>query len=156
MTGPNEERSLVVIALDASAPSDFAIELAGSLAGTAAPELLGLYVENTLLLEHAGSRQAREILLTGAERMLDRQALERQLRSQAERARARFEAASARLGLLHRFEIARGDVFAEPIRRATAARALVLGLGPMTSVAGAPPAGLLDARSGAAARAARA
>jgi hypothetical protein len=38
----------------------------------------------------------------------------------------RFEAASARLGLRHRFEVARGDVFGEPLRRASAAGALIL------------------------------
>lgn len=141
VTGSAENRPLVVIALDASEPGDFAIELAGSLAGPAAPELLGLYVESSLLLEHARSHRAREILLTGAERALDRRVLERQLRSQAERARARFEATSARLGLACRFEVARGDILEEPIKRAASARALVIGLRWSAST---PPAGFLQ------------
>jgi hypothetical protein len=150
MSAPTDNSALVVIALDASEPGDFAIELAGSLAGTAAPELLGLFVENALLLEHASSRQAREILLTGGERALDRDALERQLRSQAERARARFEAASVRLGLAHRFEVARGDILAESVRRAAAARMLVVGRGALATAGAraltALPQQMLEAR----------
>jgi hypothetical protein len=128
MTTSAATKPLVVIALDASEREDYAIELAGILAQTDAPELLGLFVENTRLLEHAGSRWAREILLTGSERALERGALERELRSQATSVRARFEAVSARLGLRHRFEVARGETCAEPIKRAASAEALVVSL----------------------------
>lgn len=144
------EQSLVVIAVDASESGELVIELAGSLTDTPTPELLGLYVENALLLDHARSCRAREILLTGAERPLDRQSLTRQLHAQAERARMRFEAASNRLGLRNRFEIARGDIFAEPIRRAAAARALVVAPRMLSSASSASLTGflqqILDAR----------
>lgn len=128
MTEQTTAQSLVVVALGGRAREDFAIELAGELAQTEAPELLGLFVENAELLEHASSQWAREILQTGQERDLDRSSLERQLRSQAALARSHFESASVRLGLRHRFEVARGDIFAEPIRRAAAAEALVVSL----------------------------
>ena len=128
MTTKTPIQSLVIIALDTAEPRDYAIELAGQLGPAETPELLGLFVESTELLEHASSRLAREILLTGSERAFDRSTLERQLRAQAARARAHFEAASTRLGLRHRFEVARGDILLEPFRRAAGAQALVVSL----------------------------
>lgn len=126
MNAQTPASSLIVVALDVTEREDYAIELARRLVPADTPELLGLFVESAELLEHANSRLAREVLLTGAVRAFDRVALERQLRAEAVRARARFEAASARLGLRHRFEVARGDVFGEPIKRASAAGALIL------------------------------
>ncbi|MGD2167843.1 MAG: hypothetical protein PVF63_07015 [Gammaproteobacteria bacterium] len=140
----NERRAaqpVVVVALGGKAREDYAIELARELVQSEAPELLGLFVENAQLLEHARSQWAREILLTGQERGLDRGSLERQLRSQAALARSRFETATARLGLQHRFEVTRGDVFAEPIRRAAAAEALVVCLAEVLSGSSVWPRG---------------
>jgi hypothetical protein len=123
---PTESR--VVIALDAGERGDYAVELARLLVPTEAREMLGLFVENQSLLEYAGSRQAREVLLTGSQRALSRSTIERQIRADAARARALFEAASARLGLPHRFETARGDILLEPVRRSAGAQALVVSL----------------------------
>lgn len=128
MNAPASGASLVVVALDAVEREDYAIELACTLSHARAPELLGLFVESTELLAHARSRWAREFLLSGSERALDERALERQLRSQAARVRARFEATTARLGVRHRFEIARGGLFTEPVKRAAAAEVLVVSL----------------------------
>ena len=128
MNADAPRKPLVVVALGAAEREDFAIELARAIARSEAPELLGLYVENDELLAVAGSRRAREILLTGGERALDRARLERQLRQRAARTRIRFEAITARLGLSHRFEIARGDLYSESIKRAAAAEALVVSL----------------------------
>jgi hypothetical protein len=143
MSASTPSGSLVVVALDPTEREDYAIELASRLVPTATPELLGLFIENAQLLEHARSRWAREVLLTGTERALDRATLERQLRVQAARARARFETVSARLGLRHRFEVARGDVFAEAIRRASAAGALVLSVTRAMDAAGFWPGRIL-------------
>lgn len=118
--------SRIVIALEAGERDEYALELARWLTPTQAQEVLGLFVESESLLAHAQSRQAREVLLTGAARSLDRHILERQIRAEAARARSRFEAASARLGLVHRFETARGDFLHESIRRAAGAQALVV------------------------------
>jgi hypothetical protein len=107
---------------------EFALDLARLVSLTAAPELLGLFVENARLLEHAGSRLAREIMLTGRERPLERAVLERQLRAQSALARASFEAAASRLGLPHTFQVARGDWVAELASRAAEAEALVVSL----------------------------
>lgn len=120
--------SLVVVALDAAERGEHVIELARALARSDTPEVLGVFVESSELLAHAGSRLAREILLSGAERALEHARLERQLRSQAARARAAFEAVSARLGLRHRFEITRGDLLSESVKRAGTAEVLVVSL----------------------------
>lgn len=132
---------LVVVALGGAAREDYTIDLARGLAASDAPELLGLFVEDAELLEHARSRWAREILLTGEERGLDRGSLERQLRSQASQARTRFETATTRLGLRHRFEVARGNVLAEMLRRAAAAEALVVSLRQVLGSSGVWPRG---------------
>jgi len=143
-------RTLVVVALGPSLREDYTVELARELVKSGAPELLGLFVENAELLEHASSRQAREILMTGEERHLDRVSLERQLRSQAERARTNFEAVTGRLGIQHRFEVARGNVLAEIIRRAQLADALVADLGQLLGAGRVWPRGfshqLVEAR----------
>jgi hypothetical protein len=133
---------LVVVALGAAAREDYTIDLARGLAPSDAPELLGLFVEDAELLAHARSRWAREILLTGEERGLDRGSLERQLRSQATQARTRFETVTTRLGLRHRFEVARGNVLAEMLRHAAAAEALVVSLRQVLGASGVWPHGL--------------
>lgn len=143
MSDASPSGTLVVVALDAAEREDAAIELASLLVPAKAPELLGLFIENAQLLEHASSSRAREILLTGAERALDRAMLERQLRVQATRARTRFETASARLGLRHRFEITRGDVVTAAIDRAATAGALVLNVTRIMDTAGIWPARVL-------------
>ena len=111
-----QKRSRVLVALDAPDAKEFALDLARLVSLTTAPELLGLFVESTRLLEYAGSRLAREIMLTGRERPLERALLERQLRAESAQARAWFDAAATRLGLEHTFEVARGDFGAELAR----------------------------------------
>jgi hypothetical protein len=120
--------SRIVVALNPEDARDFALDLARFISLTTTPELLGLFVESAHLLEHARSRFAREIMLTGRERALDRAVLERALRAQSAQARAHFEAAAARLGLPHTFEVARGEVAAELLRCAAEAEALVVSL----------------------------
>lgn len=121
-----QKRSRVLVALDAPDAKEFALDLARLVSLTTAPELLGLFVESTRLLEYAGSRLAREIMLTGRERPLERALLERQLRAESAQARAWFDAAATRLGLEHTFEIARGDFGAELARYAADVEALIV------------------------------
>jgi hypothetical protein len=121
-------KSRVLIALAAADAREFALDLARFVSLTATPELLGLFVESTRLLEHASSRLAREIMLTGRERPLERAVLERQLRAESAQARAGFEAEAARLGLTYTFQVARGDFGAELASRAAEAEALVVSL----------------------------
>jgi nucleotide-binding universal stress UspA family protein len=152
--------SKVVIALDPADPSDFALEIARHLLGDLPTELLGLFIEDTLLLQHAGSRLAREVVLSGRERPLDPAALERQIRAQSAQVRACFERAAARLGLPHAFQVRRGEIVPELARQAAEAEALIVGLGKeafgprawggaaIQQLAGAPLRLLLFAREG--------
>jgi hypothetical protein len=118
----------IVVALDPEAQHELALEIARHLPQNAATELLGLFVEDARLLAHASSRLAREIVLSGGERALERPALERQMRAQAAEQRRRFESAAVRLGLPHAFHVARGERFAELVREAADAEALVVTL----------------------------
>ena len=143
MNAETRRRSSVVVALDIHDDRGSAIELAGALARDGARELIGVFVEDAELLEHAGSRLAREVMLSGAERAFERAALERQLRAQAGRARASFEAATARLGLRYTFEVARGNIITEAIKRAAAAEALVLSIARDANRLGPSPVAML-------------
>jgi hypothetical protein len=116
----------IVIALDPEAQNDLAFDIVRHLSESASSELLGLFVEDARLLAHASSRLAREVVLSGHERPLERPALERQIRAQAEEQRRRFESAAVRLGLRHAFHVARGEWLAELVREATDADALVV------------------------------
>lgn len=118
----------VVVALDPVAV-ELSLELARHVASSAASELLGLFVEDVRLLEHARTRLALEVMLSGGSRPLDPAALSGSLRAESARTRALFEAAAARLGMRGAFEVVRGEPAAELVRRASTAEALVVGLG---------------------------
>ena len=128
MSLPVRTTSRVVVAVDRGDGQDYVLELAREIVPAAVFEMLGLFVENTRLLEHAKSRFAREIMLSGRERPLDVRSLERQLRAEATQARTEFEAAAARIGVPHAFQVARGDFATELLRRATEAEALIVSL----------------------------
>jgi hypothetical protein len=123
--------SRIVVALDPAGGGDFALEIAALIAaGTL--EVVGLFVEDARLLEHARSPLAREVAFSGRERSLDRPTLERQLRAQAAQARNRFEAAAVKLGLRPTFQITRGEVLTELAREAAEAELLVVSVGAET------------------------
>ncbi len=128
MNLPVTTTSRVVVAVDRGNEQGFVLELARQIVPAAALEMLGLYVENARLLEHAKSRFAREIMLSGRERPLEAAALERQLRAEATRARAQFETAAARIGVAHEFLVARGNVATELLRHAAEAEGLIVSL----------------------------
>lgn len=122
-------RARIVVALDGDTLSELPLGIVRQLAHDAAPDLLGLFVEDSRLLAHAESRLAREIVFAGRERALDTTALARHLRGRAAEARRRFEALARDLGATHGFEVRRGDVVGELVRAAAGAAALVIGVG---------------------------
>jgi hypothetical protein len=123
-----KEPGRIVVALRPGTPSEVALEIARYLPISAA-ELLGLFVEDARLLAHAASSLAREVVLSGGARPLERASLERELRAQAAEQRRRFEAAAGRLGLRHAFRIARGEPLEELLQGAAGAEALVVAAG---------------------------
>lgn len=128
--------SRIVIALDTSGPADYVLEIAQYVHAGSTAELVGLFIEDTRLLRYTESRLTREIVLSGGVRPLERRALERQIRAQAQRVRRHFEAAAAKRGLRHAFRVARGEIIAEWIRGAAEAEALI--------VAAAAPSGTAE------------
>ena len=128
MSAPAAPRSRIVVALDPDVPSDLPLDIAEQLWSDAATELIGLFVEDVRLFEHAGSRLAREVVFSGGARTLDAAALGRQLRDRAAEARRRFETRATGLGVRHAFQILRGDLVAELLREAAGADVLVVGV----------------------------
>jgi hypothetical protein len=133
MRAQPRERSRIVVAVDADDTADLPLDIARHLLRDAATELVGLFVEDRRLFEHAASALAREIGFSGHTRALESATLERQLRARAAEARRRFETRAAELKLPHDFQVVRGDVVAELVREATSAEALVVGLAAHTA-----------------------
>lgn len=128
MNTVSRRRNRIIVALDAVDPRDVALEIARHLRNSTAYEFLGLFVEDTYILNHAQSSLAREVMLSGKERPLERDTLERQMRAQSSKVRQRFEATASELGLLHSFRVARGELLTELVEHAHDADALVLSL----------------------------
>ena len=99
----------IMVAMSATADARIELEIYRYLLGDAPPEIVGLVVEDPALLAHAGSGLAREIVLSGFERRLDPQALERQLRARAAEWRRMLEAERARLGMRIALETVREE-----------------------------------------------
>jgi len=119
-------RARLLIALSAESPDDFELALCRDLVGGMEAELLGLLIEDVRLAGHAGSRLAREIVLSGQERRLEPATLERQWRARAAAMRRRFEAEAAELGWHHDFRVVRGEPLAELQAAASAADVMIL------------------------------
>lgn len=128
MSSASDSAARIVVALDAPGFGDVAIEIAREVASAPSFELLGLFVEDQWLLEHAKSPLAREIVMSGLERPLETGRLERQLRAEATRVRGLFEAAAAQAGIRHGFRVARGELVEELLRAAANAEAIVVAL----------------------------
>lgn len=109
MNGIEQRAARILVALSATAETRIELELYRYLLGDAPPEIVGLVVEDPALLAHAGSRLAREIVLSGLERRLELAALERQLRARAAEWRRALEAESARLGVRVALETVREE-----------------------------------------------
>jgi hypothetical protein len=145
MSATSPDATRIVIALDASPLGEVAIEIVQHVA-SAPPDLLGLFLEDQQLLEHAKAPLAREVALSGRDRPFDPDRLERQLRAEAEQARGRFELAAARAGMRHAFRIARGEIAGELLRAAASAEAVAVTLAPRHRWRGASLGALARAR----------
>jgi hypothetical protein len=102
----------LLIALPTEGREDFEPALFRLLIGEMQAELEALFIEDARLAAHAGSRLAREIVLSGQERPLEPATLERQWRARATAMRRRFAAAAAALGWRHEFRVVRAEPLA--------------------------------------------
>lgn len=128
----NEEGSSVIrrilVALDASPASFAALETAAELAQALQAELVGLFVEDINLVRMAALSFSQEVgLFSATRRQLSSLSIERQLRSQAGRARQALAAIAGRAGVSWSFQTARGVVSTELLAAALDADMIILG-----------------------------
>lgn len=128
----DEERMLdirrILVALDASPHSLAALEAAVELAAMLRAELLGLFVEDINLLRLGELSLAREIYAHSATASpIDSQHVERQLRTQAERARQALAERAERAQVRWAFRVTRGAVASEVLAAAAEADLITLG-----------------------------
>lgn len=128
----NEEGSSVIrrilVALDASPASFTALETAAELAQALQAELVGLFVEDINLVRMAALSFSQEVgLFSATRRQLSSLSVERQLRSQAGRARQALAAIAGRAGVSWSFQTARGVVSTELLAAALDADMIILG-----------------------------
>lgn len=116
----------ILVALSAEIETRLSLDVYRYLLGDAPPTIVGLLVENPRLIAHARSALAREIVLSGIERRLEPESLERQLRARWAELRRLFDAESARLGIDARLELVREDRRAALAKAAERADALVV------------------------------
>jgi len=120
--------SRVLVALDASPSSQAAARAAVELAVRSKARIEGLFVEDRTLLELAGlGFTAPARLLESPEGEWSPEAVERWLGFQAARARRNLEEAAAPHGLTFGFDVVRGNVTEEILRRLPDVDVLVLG-----------------------------
>lgn len=118
----------ILVALDDSPSSRFAIRTAIDLALRFKAQIVGLFVEDINLLRMAHLPFVREIgLFSIAPRRVDIDELERQLRSQAERIRRVLAAAAEAHGITWELLVKRGPVALEVMTSGADADLMVLG-----------------------------
>jgi nucleotide-binding universal stress UspA family protein len=127
MTQTEPRTRVILVAIDASPHSLAALETAARVASRLHAELHGMYVEDINLLRTAELPFASAIGASGKPHPLTVDALERELRRQAEIARRAVEAAGARSHVVCSFAVARGTVLEEIVRAATAAEIVTVG-----------------------------
>lgn len=126
-----EKQSLIrriVVALDASPASRYAIQTAVDLAARFDAELIGLFVEDINLLQVTRLpfvREVRSFSLTA--RRLDAGDLRRQLRAQAEQMRQTLAMAAELRGISWEFRVKRGSVVSEIMTAGLDADLMVIG-----------------------------
>lgn len=116
MTEPNQSFEIrrILVALDASPHSMAALKAATELAARLRADLLGLFVEDTALLDLAESPYARELLYPAAsEAPLSRTRMESQLKALSERARRALAAIAEQSQVRWSFRVVRGKVTSE-------------------------------------------
>ncbi len=111
---PNVLIKRILVALDASGHSRAALEAAARLAARIDAELIGLFVEDEVLIRTAAlpfTREVRSLSITGELGSgLD---MERQLDAQARRAKRLLHRLAVEAGLASSFRVVRGDVKAK-------------------------------------------
>ncbi|MCS7222474.1 MAG: universal stress protein [Anaerolineae bacterium] len=118
----------ILVALDASPHSLAALEAAVELAAMLRAELLGLFVEDINLLRLGELSLAREVYAHSATASpIDSQHVERQLRTQAERARQALAERAERAQVRWAFRVTRGAVASEVLAAAAEADLITLG-----------------------------
>ena len=124
---PNDIRR-VLVALDDPMESRSALVAAAGIAKRLHAELIGLFIEDTRLLQLAGHPAVRHVSGAGhAEAGADALAMERALRAQAALMHAALARAAETQALQWSFRVARGRVAAELLAAAPEADMMVLG-----------------------------
>ncbi len=127
----NQKKRLIrriLVALDTSPHSRAALAAAANLAARLEAQLIGVYVEDMNLLRLAQLPFAQEIHYASATpQKLDKDVMEKQLRSQADRARNDLRQTAEQYALEWSFQVLRGLVAAELLTAAEEADLLVLG-----------------------------
>ncbi len=105
-------RSRVLVWLDPTAPQEASLEVLAGLGS--ASEILGLFVEDSTLLNLSRLAVAREVTFeeTTAQQ-LDQRRIEQQFRVHGARMRNLFETAARKLSVSHSFRVARGELCTE-------------------------------------------
>lgn len=130
MTDPDQafEIRRILVALDASPHSMAALKAAAELAARLRADLLGLFVEDTALLDLAESPYAREILYPAATQApLSRTSMESKLKALSERARKALATVAEESQVRWSFRIVRGEVTAEVMAAAADFDLLAMG-----------------------------
>jgi len=100
-----------LVALDPFSPSDAALDAVAALLAGRRAQLEGLVLEDVNLFDLTELPFVRVMdRATRSERSLDRQRMERQLRSRSDRLRKAFEEAASRLHMPGTFRVERGEV----------------------------------------------
>jgi nucleotide-binding universal stress UspA family protein len=109
----------ILVALDASPHSLAALKAAAELAARLQADLLGLFVEDIVLLDLADSPYAREILYPAAtQARLSRASMESELKALAEQARKALATTAGQSQVRWSFRIVRGEVTTEVLAAA--------------------------------------
>lgn len=109
----------IIVGLEPASRSRALLEAAADLAGSLQAELIGLFVENTDLLNFAGFPFAREVGFSSARsRPLDLEAMERSLRAWADESRRLLASVAGRTSVRWSFRVARGPLAAEMLAAA--------------------------------------
>ncbi|HVS15135.1 MAG TPA: universal stress protein [Thermoanaerobaculia bacterium] len=120
----------IMVALDEAPTSERVLAFACRLAAATGARLTGLFVEDSQLLELAGSGLARELgSYSGAARSLSASGLERALETQAGAVQQRLQEAARRAGVRWSFRMLRGPIHRELLSASGPEDLLILGRG---------------------------
>lgn len=130
MSDADQEDSVrrILVALDASPHSLAALRAAAELASDLDAELVGIFVEDINLLRLSDLPLAREVTIyTTSSRRLNRQEIERQLRTQARMAQRALEEVARKRRIRWTFRVAQGVIASELLAAAEETDIILLG-----------------------------